>query len=432
MDVSHNSILVPLAMWRQRNFETDDKFYMLYPKAKCNLKDHLRTYRKTPRLNKKFIEHLMLQLWNLADALVAIHLLSKRSALGEDHLDQLDVPGGHNRPTRPSLHPSSAETRPQKAAYHHDLKPENILVFDDDDTWKISDFGTAGVTQAISGKSIFEVTEVQAGDPNYSPPDLALGRHTGRAYDVWCFGCILLEILLTIFQDNTPDHLDEMDPDDPAPHRLDQFYRDRADSVPGVRADGKFWYKKNDGSCELRQPVLDRFNMLRRRTRDHDQFEELTELAKSMLEVDASKRPSAEKVAARMRKIREQIMHNLKMKEDFYLVAGSVAQPWASRQTTEGGSQVSSPRTTDNISSGIPSIQTRQQSTPEQQRVRRFGSLLESGGPSNSLNPTYEMAMAGTLTTPMIQVVQYPDNISLRSDEEEDTERSHTRQPSIG
>lgn len=148
MNMFHNNILLPLAMWRQENTEGDDMFYILYPKAQYDLKDYMRPHRRTPSLTRDFVEHLMLQIWNRADALESMHLLSRRLGLVEDS-------------TQSTVHPEPAETPLQYAAYYHDLKHDNILVFEDG-TWKISDFGTAGVTQAISGgKSIFEVTDVQ-------------------------------------------------------------------------------------------------------------------------------------------------------------------------------------------------------------------------------------------------------------------------------
>lgn len=347
MNMFHNNILLPLAMWRQENTEGDDMFYILYPKAQYDLKDYMRPHRRTPSLTRDFVEHLMLQIWNRADALESMHLLSRRLGLVEDS-------------TQSTVHPEPAETPLQYAAYYHDLKHDNILVFEDG-TWKISDFGTAGVTQAISGgKSIFEVTDVQLGDPVYSPPDLAQGKYTAKGYDIWCFGCILLEILLTIFQNNTPEHLDEWNPDNQADHRLDQFYVERANSVHNADATALFWFKKPGMGCVLRQPVIDGFEMLRRRTREQDQFDVLTELAINMMNIDPADRPSAKEVAHRMKALRTQVLHNLKLNETFYLIPGSIAQPWASRKATEEGHHASSlPATADLLSNGVPWTLTR-------------------------------------------------------------------------
>lgn len=403
MNVSHTNILLPLAMWRQANIDGVDKFYMLYPKAQRNLKDYMKTYRKTPALTRDFVEHLMLQIWNLTDALESMHLLSRRLGLGEDG-------------TQSSLHPKSAETRSQHGTYHHDLKPDNILVFADG-TWKISDFGTAGITQAISGPNgMLNFNSPQLGDPVYSPPDLAQGKYTARGYDIWCFGCILLEILLTVFQDNTPDHLDAWDPDNQALHRLEQFYIDRADSVQDTDATALFWFKTPEGGCVLRQPVIDRFEMLRRRTKEQDQFDVLTELAINMMSIDPAHRPSAMEVAHRMKTLRAQVLHNLKLNETFYLIPGSIAQPWASRKTTEEGHYGSSPTATaDLLSNGVPSIHTRHRSLPEQLRVPFFGTFDGGHEPMDNLGSTFEMTEAGTSRLPTIQVEQYPENVSVES-----------------
>jgi serine/threonine protein kinase len=430
-------------MWRQQNVGTDDNFYMLYPKAQCNLKDYMRRYRKVPTLNKQFVEHWILQLHNLADALEAIHSLRKRSGLVEDDPEHAGPSDIHTGSVRSSLQPPSAERKPQKAGYHHDLKPENILVFDDG-TWKISDFGTAGLTQVIYGRGYLEANDIHPGDPIYSPPDLAMGKRTARSYDVWCFGCILLEILLTMFQNNTGDQLDEVQSAEPAPHRLDAFYAERANSVQGVAAAADFWYKKANGKPALRPPVEERISMLRRRTKDYDQFDALTELVQDMLDVEASKRPSAEKVSAGMRRIWRQVTRNLMMNENFYTVPGSLPQPYVSRPTTEGESQSSSPKTTDNFSNGVPSTQTRHLQPPEHRRVRRYSApspnhvLLDLGNDlSNGVDSSHETAVTGTPTTPIIQVhypdpVNYADNISLGSHEDSDDPGRTPTLPSRG
>ncbi|KIX10394.1 uncharacterized protein Z518_01476 [Rhinocladiella mackenziei CBS 650.93] len=437
MGVQHNNILLPLAMWRQQDAGSDDRFYMLYPKAQCNLKEHLRKDRKLPRLEKKFVEHLVLQLRNLADALESIHLLRKRSGLMEEEPKQSDFSGVPNESASSSLHPSAAEKKPRKAAYHHDLKPENILVFDDG-TWKISDFGTAGVIQAISGGSIFDVTEIQSGDPIYSPPDHAMKNRTARPYDVWCFGCILLEILLTIFEEGTADQLDEFPSKSPEPHRLDKFYCDRADSVDGVAVAGLFWYQRDDGQFDLRKPVKERLATLHRRTKDYDQFDALVQLAEDMLSIHASKRPSAEKVSARMRKIYVQVTHNLKTNEDFYAIPGSLAQPYASRPTTDAGSHGSSLTIDDKIPHEWSSTHTRHLSLPELRRNRRHSAPNSSlarldiaGGPANYPDSNYQTEVDGTATTPTVRV-HYADRISLASSNDEAVPAEEAQRESSG
>lgn len=73
---------------------------------------------------------------------------------------------------------------------HFDLKPANILI-DDDNTWRISDFGQASLRQrAGSSPSITN----QGGSDPYSAPEIEQERASTR-YDVWSMGCILLEIL---------------------------------------------------------------------------------------------------------------------------------------------------------------------------------------------------------------------------------------------
>ena len=430
MGVDHPHILVPLAMWRQQHSVTHDTFYMLYPRAECNLKDEMRKYRKRPKLEKRFVKNLVAQLFHLADALQQIHLLRKQSGLVEDGQIPSNFVSAPDEPGRSSLHPSAAGRNSERTAYyHHDLKSENILVFKDG-SWKISDFGTAGITQAISGRSVLQVNEVQSGDPIYRPPDHAMGKRTVRPYDIWCFGCILLEILLTVFQESTDDQLDEFHVEDPASHRLDVFDIERALSVEEqVGSAGLFWYEKADGSFDLRQPVKDRLGELHRRTRSYDQFHELVQLAEDMLAIQPSKRPPAEKVLARMRTVFLQVNRNLDLNENFYTEPNSVPPLFATQPTMDGTSQGSSPRA---------ATPTRHLSPSDMRRTRRHSAptnglaqLQMTGGPSSHALPDFETAVDGTPTTPAVWV-SYADNISLTASDEgaasgEEATRESTR-----
>ncbi|KAK5444248.1 hypothetical protein LTS15_010363 [Exophiala xenobiotica] len=428
MGTNHRNILVPLAMWRQKDPGAGDRFNMLFSKAKYNLKEHLRTFRVPPRREKDFVLDLFQQLRDLSDALDKIHLIRKHSGLTGGTQEQFQ------RPTTSRANSASLLVLPQSdksrygTVYHHDLKPENILIFEDG-TWKISDFGTAKITEAVSGRSVAQMFEFQAGDEVYSPPDRAMGKSTARPYDVWCFGCILLEILLTLFHETTPGDFSDSE----EVHRLDAFYLERAESIKGVGSVAYFWYHKlnKDGTdeFELREPVKERFRMLKRQTEEYDQFDALVVLAEEMMAIEPSRRPSAERVLARMREIHENVTHNLNLNEAFYITPGTIAERWASRPTTEaGGSQSSRQRYTHHLpSERAPAQSPKHLSPTEVSKTRRHSapgsnSILNrldiAGGPSFDASSEFQTAVEETPSSPAVRVHYadaYADTISLGS-----------------
>ncbi len=418
MGIKHRNILVPLAMWRQEDPGYGDKFNMLYSKAKCNLVDHLRSFKTPPRLEKQFVEHLIQQVRDLADALEKIHALRKHSGLFVEQQQQVE-PLSEARQTSISwLQPPSAETERYRTACHHDLKPENILIFEDD-AWKISDFGTPAITQAVSGSSVVEMADLQSGDPIYSPPDHAMGERTARAYDIWCFGCILLEILLTLFYEATPGEMDETQ----IVHRLDTFYMERANSVQSVSPVALFWYRKmdKDGTYkfELREPVKQRFKMLYRQTKAFDQFPALVQLAEDMMSIRPRGRGSAERALARLKLIQYNITNNLSANENFYLSPGNIAQRWASRPLTDRSS-VSFAQQTDQLTNKHTLLRARHLPLPEAPRARRNSdpgkalALLErSAKKTFEILPIYQIALEKALASPAAQ--KQDDNISMWS-----------------
>lgn len=325
MEVRDPAILLPLAMWRQKNRSNPapehDQFYMLYPRARRNLNDYLRQFRKRPVLERDFVLNLMQQLCSLARGLDHIHRLTPSGLLGD---------GASLRVQR---------ARDHIKGYHHDLKPDNILVFDDG-SWKISDFGTARIVEVISGQSHSGVPDQESGDPVYGPPDRFLNRPSATKYDVWSFGCVILEILLTLFEEGTADQLDVVSSG--AHHRLDVFYAQRHDSVQdSVGGVASYWYEdRTSGNCRLREPVERRLAMLERKTEDYDQFGALTKLVRSMLSIHASKRPSARDVYSHLKTIELQVTSNLREgQEDFYKRPGQVGAPFASNPSDNSRSE---------------------------------------------------------------------------------------------
>lgn len=84
---------------------------------------------------------------------------------------------------------------------HGDLKPGNILFFEDSDGGQgfgrlvIADVGLGKVHNDATGKRR-DSTINMTGTMKYEPPDTILGGARSRAYDIWSFGCICLELVV--------------------------------------------------------------------------------------------------------------------------------------------------------------------------------------------------------------------------------------------
>lgn len=84
---------------------------------------------------------------------------------------------------------------------HSDFKPDNILSFKVNGTslgtLKIADLGRAKFHEKDTAHR-FNGTSERFGHWRYEPPEVWTARETARSrlYDVWSFGCVLLEMLL--------------------------------------------------------------------------------------------------------------------------------------------------------------------------------------------------------------------------------------------
>ena len=77
--------------------------------------------------------------------------------------------------------------------YHLDLKPANILV-EESNELTISDFGQA-TFKRVAGATSSKVRGM-GGTEAYAPPEIDYREATqSRRYDIWSFGCILLEVV---------------------------------------------------------------------------------------------------------------------------------------------------------------------------------------------------------------------------------------------
>lgn len=104
--------------------------------------------------------------------------------------------------------PPSNRSKPESERVygrHGDLKPENILWFDSSTDQHgilvIADLGSCAVETGRSRSTVRngEVTHA----PRYHPPEAYLeGGLISQAYDIWTFGCVLLEFAVWCMQGN--------------------------------------------------------------------------------------------------------------------------------------------------------------------------------------------------------------------------------------
>lgn len=172
-------------------FTQDEKPGLIFPLAECSLDAYFRDTDPTKYSKEKQARHtpwLFEQFSGLAHGLAQVH--------------------ENNQARMSELSPNETTT-----GYHHDIKPSNILLFLEHETGKhpfegaelefgrlqISDFGLGKFrtklegtgTQSIQGTVAYRAPEC---DPEEG------SKMQNRMYDIWCIGCMLLELLVWLFE----------------------------------------------------------------------------------------------------------------------------------------------------------------------------------------------------------------------------------------
>lgn len=179
----HNFLVQHIASWTWQ-----ERFYILYPKAECNLRQYVMATEHKVSINHIELIRMLHRMIGLVDAVYHIHSRG-RKADADDH-----VPYPGYKP---------------KTGYHHDIKLDNILVFRDAKTnkliWKLGDFG-CGKFQAREqgikdGKQFMRsrATKDARGTLTYLGPDIELHERGSRPLDIWALACCFLELWIWFF-----------------------------------------------------------------------------------------------------------------------------------------------------------------------------------------------------------------------------------------
>jgi len=165
-----NKHMVTLLM----SWTLDGNYYLLFPLAKCDLDEYWLRH-PLPTLDKDTVRWTSKQIIGVASALDSIH---------DPPSNSLRVPEDN------------------KYGRHGDLKPENILLYDSpvdpQGILVVADLGLAKLNSILSRSN--QSTSRMHCTPRYKPPECDIeGAKVTRSYDVWTFGCLLLEWVCWLF-----------------------------------------------------------------------------------------------------------------------------------------------------------------------------------------------------------------------------------------
>ncbi|OAL01047.1 kinase-like protein [Phaeosphaeriaceae sp. SRC1lsM3a] len=172
----HRHMVTLLMSWT-----LEKRYYLLFPLAKCDLARHWEN-EPLPTSEPKKTLWMSKQVVGIASALEHIHDPPSNSQV----TDNLPVPTN-------------------QYGRHGDLKPENILLYDSPDDaggiLVVADLGLAKINSILSRSQADANAHFT---PRYKPPECnILDAKVTRLYDIWTFGCIILEWVCWMFEGNS-------------------------------------------------------------------------------------------------------------------------------------------------------------------------------------------------------------------------------------
>lgn len=273
---------------------------MLFPLAQTNLADYFANH-PAQSLSKKYALGILDQLINLADGVNHIHRLRGSPTSGSD---------------------SPGATGEGDFGYHHDLKPANVLIFskNQEDAWKIADFGNARIYRALRGRSQ-RTPNLTMGEETYASPDWQIQQETSRPYDIWSLGCIYLEVLVWLFWSRPGEGLSEF-----------ETRRKRDKEYQGYPA---FWYLNNEKDVSLRPSVVEVQTALEERT-ERGFYRQVVTITNRMLTLNPKDRPPASWVKSGLEGAKMQAIIDLAdlAPDDQYINDQSIMQLPRTQQVT--------------------------------------------------------------------------------------------------
>jgi hypothetical protein len=157
------------------------RFHMVFPWADGNLK---ALWEKTDRRLHHEPQKADLLRW------ISTQILGLARALSRVHYFEID---------NENFQGLSSEDRKRSHGRHGDLKPENILWFKDEGsfmgTLKIADFGFADFHSEHSKSNVCK-SDVGGITATYRAPEYDVSKKVSPQYDIWSFGCVLLEFVV--------------------------------------------------------------------------------------------------------------------------------------------------------------------------------------------------------------------------------------------
>lgn len=177
---AHHHMIRLLATFTHKNH-----YHMILPCAEGNLQDYWQTHPSPGHPHRN---------WDLA-RWVSRQCLGLARALRSIHVSRVDGSNPQN------LHPNYLR---QNHGRHGDLKPENILYFGPDGAdadhdplgiLKISDFGFADFHRSNS-LDVMSKSAIGGMTFTYRAPEFDVTHRVSPAYDIWGFGCVLLQFVV--------------------------------------------------------------------------------------------------------------------------------------------------------------------------------------------------------------------------------------------